>query len=77
MHELVNELLECTSYFCTPYRPWEKGGVENYNGLVRQYSPKGYNFVSITLERLLEVEEEINNRPRNILAYRSPNDLLD
>jgi len=77
MHERVNELLECESYFCKPYRSWEKGGVENYNGLVRQYFPKGYDFAMITQERLLEVEEEINNRPRNILAYQSPNDLLD
>ena len=77
MHERVNELLECESYFCKPYRSWEKGGVENYNGLVRQYFPKGYDFATITAERLLEVEEEINNRPRNILNYQSPNDLLD
>lgn len=77
MHELVNELLECESYFCKPYRSWEKGGVENYNGLVRQYFPKGYDFATITPERLQEVEDEINNRPRNILAYQSPNDLLD
>ena len=76
-HELVNELLECESYFCKPYRSWEKGGVENYNGLVRQYFPKGHDFVTITPERLQEVEMEINNRPRNILAYQSPNDLLD
>jgi IS30 family transposase len=76
-HELINELLECESYFCKPYRSWEKGGVENYNGLVRQYFPKGHDFMTITPERLLEVEEEINNRPRNILAYQSPNDLLD
>lgn len=76
-HELVNELLECESYFCKPYRSWEKGGVENYNGLVRQYFPKGHDFAMITPERLLEVEEEINHRPRNILAYQSPNDLLD
>lgn len=77
MHELVNELLECKSYFCKPYRSWEKGGVENYNGLVRQYFPKGYDFATITTERLVEVEEEINNRPRNILAYQSPNGRLD
>jgi IS30 family transposase len=76
-HELVNELLECESYFCKPYRSWEKGGVENYNGLVRQYFPKGHDFVTITPQRLLEVEEEINHRPRNILAYQSPSDLLD
>jgi len=77
MHERVNEMLECESYFCKPYRSWEKGGVENYNGLVRQYFPKGYDFATITQDRLIEVEEEINNRPRNILAYQSPNDLLD
>jgi len=77
MHELVNELLECESYFCKPYRSWEKGGVENYNGLVRQYFPKGHDFATIKPERLLEVEEEINHRPRNILAYQSPSDLLD
>jgi IS30 family transposase len=77
MHGLVNELLECESYFCKPYRSWEKGGVENYNGLVRQYFSKGHDFATITPQRLLEVEEEINHRPRNILAYRSPSDLLD
>jgi transposase, IS30 family len=77
MHELVNKILECDSYFCRPYHSWEKGGVENYNGLVRQYFPKGHDFTTITPERLLEVEEEINDRPRNILGYRSPNDLLD
>lgn len=76
-HELVNELLECESYFCKPYRSWEKGGVENYNGLVRQYFPKGHDFGTITPGRLQEVEKEINHRPRNILAYQSPNDLLD
>ncbi len=76
MHELVNELLECDSYFCKPYRSWEKGGVENYNGLVRQYFPKGHDFASITPEHLQEVEDEINNRPRNVLSYQSPNALL-
>lgn len=77
MHELVNELLECESYFCKPYRSWEKGGVENYNGLVRQYFPKGHDFATITPERLQEVEDEINSRPRNVLLYQCPNDLLD
>jgi IS30 family transposase len=75
-HGFVNDLLESESYFCKPYSSWEKGGVENYNGLVRQYFPKGSDFTGITPERLQEVEDEINNRPRNILGYESPNDLL-
>ena len=76
-HGFVNDVLSSKSYFCKPYSSWEKGGVENYNGLVRQYFPKGSDFTEITLERLQEVEDEINNRPRNILDYQAPNELLD
>ena len=46
MHELVNDLLDCESYFCRLYHSWEKGGVEDYNGPVRQYFPKGYDITS-------------------------------
>lgn len=77
MHGFANDLLGCESYFCKPYSSWEKGGVENYNGLVRQYFPKGSDFSLITPERLVEVEEEINDRPRNVLGYQAPNDHLD
>lgn len=76
-HGFVNDLLASESYFCKPYSSWEKGGVENYNGLVRQYFPKGYDFRMITAERLAEVENEINERPRKTLGYASPNDFLD
>lgn len=76
-HEFVNDLLDCDSYFCKPYSSWEKGGVENYNGLVRQYFAKGSDFREISAERLQQVEDEINNRPRNVLGYASPNDHLD
>jgi IS30 family transposase len=76
-HGFINGLLGCESYFCKPYSSWEKGGVENYNGLVRQYFPKGYDFGKITQERLEEVENEINDRPRKTLDYACPNDFLD
>jgi IS30 family transposase len=76
-HGFVNELLASQSFFCKPYSSWEKGGVENYNGLVRQYFPKGSDFGEITPERLREVENEINDRPRKTLDYACPNDFLD
>jgi IS30 family transposase len=76
-HGFGNDLLGSESYFCKAYSSWEKGGVENYNGLVRQYFPKGSDFTGITPDRLPEVEEEINNRPRNVLGYNTPNDHLD
>ena len=72
MHELVNDLLDCESYFCRPYHSWEKGWGDDYNRVVRQYFPKGYDFATITSARLLEVEEEINHRPRNISRLPVP-----
>lgn len=76
-HEWVNELLGSKSYFCKPYSSWEKGGVENFNGLVRQYFPKGSDFREISGHQLQKVENELNERPRNILNYASPSDHLD
>ena len=74
-HLEVNQALGAQSYFCKPYHSWEKGGVENYNGLVRQYLPKGTSFTDLTAQRLEEIEEEINHRPRKILDIQSPSEL--
>lgn len=74
-HGEVSKALKAEGYFCQPYHSWEKGGVENFNGLVRQYFPKGSDFCSITPERLKDVEKEINERPRKILNFKSPAEL--
>ena len=74
-HCKVTHALGARGYFCQPYHSWEKGGVENFNGLVRQYLPKGTSFADLTDERLKEIEEEINHRPRKVLNIKSPSEL--
>tara|TARA_B100000949_G_C14181587_1_gene407728 strand:+ start:52 stop:951 length:900 start_codon:yes stop_codon:yes gene_type:complete len=74
-HARVTEALSAKGYFCQPYHSWEKGGVENFNGLVRQYFPKGSDFSAITSSNLQRVEDQINERPRKILRYNSPSEL--
>ena len=59
-------------YFCNPHSPWQRGTNENTNGLLRQYFPKGSSFEDITDERLAEVVNLINNRPRKRLGYKTP-----
>lgn len=73
-HEIVSDQLQAKGYFCKPYHSWEKGGVENYNGLVRQYFPKGSDFSLLTDTQIKQVELEINERPRKILAGKSPSE---
>ena len=75
-HEEVSKALGSKAYFCNPYHSWEKGGVENYNGLVRQYYPKGSSFSEIDIRELARNEKEINERPRETLGFKSPSELL-
>jgi len=71
-HHKVNRELNCRSYFCRPHHPWEKGGVENYNGLLRQYLPKTTCLRTLSRIALARIETELNHRPRKTLHYRSP-----
>ena len=72
LHENVNSHLEVQSYFCKPYHSWEKGTVENINGLIRRFFPKGTDFDTITDEQIKYVEDWINNRPMKVLNYKTP-----
>jgi len=74
-HEAVNNELNVRSFFCNPYSSWEKGTVENTNGLIRRYFPKGTNFNEITEDQIERVEDKLNNRPRKCLGYLTPNEM--
>ena len=74
-HESVTQSLGAKGYFCQPYHSWEKGGVENFNGLVRQYLPKGSSFRELTTQELKDIQDQINQRPRKILKAKSPSQL--
>lgn len=71
-HLEISRALGAKGYFCAPYHSWEKGLVENHNGLLRQYFEKGSSFLSIDAQILQEVEDEINERPRKKLDYHPP-----
>lgn len=75
-HEKINKILNTKSYFCKPYHSWEKGTVENINGLIRRFFPKGTDFDTITEEQIAYVEDWINNRPMKILNYMTPKQKL-
>ena len=71
-HEAVNKALGTASYFCAPYHSWEKGAVESVNGLAPRYIPKGGDIGKLAEEKIKWIEEQLNNRPRKCLGYRTP-----
>ena len=74
-HELRKEY-HLQTYFCDTYAAWQKGGVENMNGLLRQYLPRKLNLENITGSDLYSIQERLNNRPRKKLNYQTPNEKL-
>ncbi len=71
-HEAINAALGTTSFFCAPYHSWEQGSVEQVNGLIRRFLPKGTNFKTVEPSLFNRIEKLLNNRPRKCLQYRTP-----
>lgn len=75
-HGEIKKEYHVKTYFCDTYAAWQKGGVENTNGLLRQYLPKKLNLEDITDSQIHEIQERLNNRPRKKLNYQTPNEKL-
>lgn len=76
-HEYLQKRLGIRIFFCHPYHSWEKGTVENTNGLIRGYLPRQTALEEITQQELDDIADELNNRPRKTLAYQTPKEVLE
>jgi IS30 family transposase len=71
-HRDIAKALDAAVYFAHPYSSWERGLNENFNGLLRQYIPKGTDLRTITEEHVRQAEKQLNLRPRKCLEFRQP-----
>lgn len=71
-HEYITKRLGATVYFAHPHSPWQKGAIENINGLIRQYIPNGTDFSKISQQQIREIQEKLNTRPRKKLNFSTP-----
>ena len=71
-HGEIGAALDLQVYFCDPHSPWQRGTNENTNGLLRQYFPKGTDLSGYHPDYLSFVADELNNRPRKTLGWKTP-----
>ncbi len=71
-HQAITAKLGAPVYFARPYHSWERGLNEHTNGLVRQYLSKHERLDGVAHERVSEIENLLNNRPRKVLQFRTP-----
>jgi len=71
-HTLFTKETSMQVYFAHPHSLWERGTNENTNGLIRDYFPKGTDFSLIRKDKIKWVEKQLNNRPRKVLNWSTP-----
>jgi len=76
-HRHVDKTLNVESFFCHPYCPSERGTVENRNGALRRFLPKGVDFDDLPDEYIEWVEDYFNNMPMKVLKFQTPNQVWD
>ncbi|MDT0644958.1 IS30 family transposase [Zunongwangia sp. F363] len=76
-HKKITQKTGMKIYFAHPYSSWERGTNENTNGLIRRYLPKGTNFNNIDEKQLKIIQDKLNNRPRKILGFKTPQEMMD
>jgi IS30 family transposase len=76
-HDQIKQALGTDNYFAHPYHSWERGLNENHNGLIRQYLPKCTALGKVKSEDIAFIQERLNNRPRKLLGYNTPNEVYE
>jgi IS30 family transposase len=67
LHRLAIE-----TFFCDPYAPWQKGGIENAIGRLRRFLPRKTDLATLPGRRFNALVSAYNNTPRKCLDFRTP-----
>ena len=67
LHRLAIE-----TFFCDPYSPWQKGGIENAIGRMRRFIPRKTDLATLPHKRFKALVSAYNNTPRKCLDFKTP-----
>jgi IS30 family transposase len=75
-HKDFKQRTQMDVFFAHPYSSWERGTNENTNGLIRRVLKKKTDFNTITPKQLKDLEYALNNRPRKVIGFYTPSELI-
>jgi IS30 family transposase len=64
--------LSIDTFFCDPYAPWQKGGIENAIGRMRRFIPRKTDLAILSNRRFRHFIAAYNHTPRKCLDWLTP-----
>ncbi len=71
-HRHLEDALGVVTYFCDPHSPWQRGTIENTNGILRRDMPRKTDITNYTARDISEITWAVNSTPRKCLGYKTP-----
>lgn len=71
-HRQLTDTLGIDAYFCDPHSPWQRGAIENTNGILRRDMPRKTEITNYRLDDIDEITWALNSTPRKCLGYKTP-----
>lgn len=68
--------LDLQTFFCDPYAPWQKGGIENAIGRMRRLIPRKTDLATISDRHFTALLQAYNATPRKCLDFQTPAELF-
>ena len=71
-HQRLEAALGVAAYFCDPHSPWQRGTIENTNGILRRDIPRKTDITNYTARDISDITWAVNSTPRKCLDYKTP-----
>ena len=71
-HKKLEKILGITIYFCHPYHAWEKGEIENINGVIRFDIPKSSDISKYSKDFIEKLEAKLQRKIYDCLNFLTP-----
>lgn len=75
-HEEIAEKLGMKTYFCEPYKSYQKGTIENGNKQLREWFSKHAPIDEISPRTVRSKLKLLNQRPMKCLSYNTPSEIF-
>jgi IS30 family transposase len=71
-HRQLTDGLGIDAYFCDPHSPWQRGSIENTNGIFRRDMPRKTEITDYSPHDIDDIAWAVNSTPRKCLGYKTP-----